>query len=195
MDDLESELLVVHSRYAGLSFLCRVLEERGIESAAAGLAATLPVAVHLALRGVLRSSGFSGDDAAAWVLAGLSGAPSDDELALEVDACDRSSVAAFARAGGATHEASGLDDAAAVWSASALTEVAERLSAFDPSLDVASDILEIPGTITSLPDALEISMPFTRAYDALLRCGLSFDEPSVSWLDGRSLRFTFEDRS
>src|SRR5262249_39334505 len=33
-DALEREALVVHTRYAGLSILCRVLEDRGIESAA-----------------------------------------------------------------------------------------------------------------------------------------------------------------
>jgi hypothetical protein len=80
--------------------------------------------------------------------------------------------------------------AADAWARAAIDEARMRLG--DALLETR-EVVAVPGTLRFSDEDLTVAMPFTDAYEALLRAGLLGDLACVSWLEGRTLRFAFEE--
>ncbi|WP_437758532.1 hypothetical protein [Sorangium sp. So ce1389] len=204
LPDLLPEDAALFSRAAGLAFLVRPLLGLGWAHAIEAIQPEPTFALHAVLRRVLAAELGEewADDPAAWVLAGLLDAPAPDELEADAASWPPDRCAALARAAlapraaladAAPHDAAPSHDAAcAAWARAAVAQARLQLADFPAGAeDLARDVIAIPGVLRRAEAALEVRLPFTRSYEALLRAGLSFDIARVPWLDEGGLRFVF----
>ena len=78
------------------------------------------------------------------------------------------------------------------WAGAVEKEAGNRLAEVSSeAVDLARDVVALPGELSSDADAVRVTLRFPAAYGALLRAGMLQNRASVSWLDGRALRFAF----
>ncbi|KYF97873.1 hypothetical protein BE20_37035 [Sorangium cellulosum] len=198
LPDLPPEETAIFSRAAGLAFLVRPLIDLGWAHAVEAIQPEPTLALYAVLRRILAAELGEewADDPAAWMLAGLLDAPAPEEREADAASWTPDRCAALARAaldGAAPLDAAWTHDAAcAAWARAAVAQTRLLLAGFPAGAeDLAQDVIAIPGVLLRTEAALEVRLPFTRGYEALLRAGLSFDIAQVPWLDEGSLRFAF----
>ncbi|WP_437727123.1 hypothetical protein [Sorangium sp. So ce861] len=198
LPDLPPEETAIFSRAAGLAFLVRPLIDLGWAHAVEAIQPEPSLALHAVLRRLLAAELGEewADDPAAWMLAGLLDAPAPEEREADAAAWTPDRCAALARAaleGAAPRDAAWTHDAAcAAWARAAVAQARLLLAGFPAGAeDLAQDVIAVPGVLRRAEAALEVRLPFTRSYEALLRAGLSLDIAQVPWLDEGPLRFVF----
>ncbi|KYG01960.1 hypothetical protein BE21_55515 [Sorangium cellulosum] len=192
--DLFSDDLTLPTSAAGLAFLLRPLLDLGWPALLSVVHPEPSLALHALFRRVLSLTlgDPAADDPAAWVLAGLLDAPTPEELAVDARAFSAAECAALTRIwGAAAAPAATLDAACDAWARALLDEARLRLEGTTGAEDLARDVLALRGVLATSDTHVEVRLPFSRNYEALLRAGLSLDLDAVPWLDGRPLRFVF----
>jgi hypothetical protein len=97
---------------------------------------------------------------------------------------------ALARAGGGV--AGDHAGVVEVWARAVVAETMGRLGETELEA-LGARVIQVRGHLALDDEQLAVTMPFTDAYESLLRAGLLADLPVVPWLGGRALRFVFEE--
>ncbi|WP_394849963.1 hypothetical protein LZC95_21220 [Pendulispora brunnea] len=199
-DPLAVEPFIYATRIAGLALFVRPLLDLGMAQALEAIHPEPTFALFEVLRRIALCvlGREPHDEYAIAALAGLLDVPPADELALDAEQWPPAECAAFALAACDQNEndtaAHSRDTACDAWARACVGEVRSRLQEVDPTVDLAHDVLSLEGRLVPTEDALEVHLPFTPAYEPLLRAGLLLDSPYVPWLGRRDLRLVFENR-
>lgn len=188
---IENALPALNTRLAGCAFLAVMLDYLGWDRAASAIRGSAQLLLHDVILEAARATGVEAADGdpAPWMLAGLLAAPLEEDLAVDGASWSEEDYRAMSRAAGGDGKARA--DVLRAWTRAAAEDLESRIGS-TTDVDVAA-ILGIPGTLRSSDDEVVVTMPFTPAYESLLRAGLLVDHRDISWLAGRCLRFEFEE--
>ena len=190
---LEHESCEAQTQIAGLAFLLGPLDDLGFSRALATIRLEPTIALHTVLRRILKvvAVDVPENDPATWLLAGLLDAPDDFDRADDAATWTADDCSAFARAAGV--DVSGYASAIDAWAHAAVAETRARLKGTSLGDALGAEVIAVCGTLRLDDEQLTVTVPFTSAYEPLLRAGLLCDLSFVPWLDGRALRFVFQE--